>query len=190
MDVRLGPVRDALNDIGIRVEDAALLLRDLQKTVEPDPVRLDQLEERLQLLGHLKRKYGGSIEAVIASGEKLASFVADLAEKRERIKMLEAKQALAWEEIARKGMILSKKRRKAALRLEEAMEAELRQLHMEGTRFSVRFRTDTAADAEGGERRADAEKRRRRDVQNRIGNQGAEETPPVCGVKVWIRPSS
>ncbi len=174
MDVRLGPVRDALNDIGIRVEDAALLLRDLQKTVEPDPVRLDQVEERLQLLGHLKRKYGGSIEAVIASGEKLASVVADLGEKRDRIKMLEAKQAFAWEEIAKKGMILSKKRRKAALRLEEAMEAELRQLHMEGTRFSVRFRADTAADAEGGagERRGDAETRRRGDAQPRTGMRG------------------
>ena len=179
MDVRLGPVRDALNDIGIRVEDAALLLRDLQKTVEPDPVRLDQVEERLQLLGHLKRKYGGSIEAVIASGEKLASFVADLGEKRERIKMLEAKQAFAWEEIAKKGMILSKKRRKAALRLEEAMEAELRQLHMEGTRFSVRFRTDTAADAEGGqgERRGDAGTRGRGDAQTRTGAQEGEEMP-------------
>lgn len=177
MDVRLGPVRDALDDIGIRVEDAALLLRDLQKTVEPDPVRLDQVEERLQLLGQLKRKYGGSIEAVIDSGEKLASFVADLGEKRERIKMLEAKQAFAREEIAKKGMILSKKRRKAALRLEEAMEAELRQLHMEGTRFSVRFRADTAADAEGGERHGDAENRRRRDGPTPNGNQGAEEPP-------------
>lgn len=179
MDVRLGPVRDALNDIGIRVEEAALLLRDLQKTVEPDPVRLDQVEERLQLLGHLKRKYGGSIEAVIASGEKLASFVADLGEKRERIKMLEAKQALAWEEIAKKGMILSKKRRKAALRLEEAMEAELRQLHMEGTRFSVRFRTDTAADAEGGqgEKRGDTGTQGRGDAQTPIGGQKGEEMP-------------
>jgi DNA repair protein RecN (Recombination protein N) len=174
MDVRLGPVRDALNDIGIRVEDAALLLRDLQKTVEPDPVRLEQVEERIQLLGHLKRKYGGSIEEVMACGEKLASFVADLAEKRERIKTLEAKQALAWEEIERKGTILSKKRRKAALRLEEAMEAELRQLHMEGTRFCVHFRNDIPTDAEGGagERRGDAETRRRGDAQPRTGMRG------------------
>ncbi len=154
MDVRLGPVRDALNDIGIRVEDAALLLRDLQKTVEPDPVRLEQVEERLQLLGHLKRKYGGSIEEVMACGDKLASFVADLAEKRERIKMLEAKQALAWEEIQRKAMILSKKRRKAALRLEEAMEAELRQLHMEGTRFCVHFKNDIPVETGRDEWRA------------------------------------
>jgi DNA repair protein RecN (Recombination protein N) len=193
MDVRLGPVRDALDDIGIRVEDAALLLRDLQKTVEPDPVRLDQVEERLQLLGQLKRKYGGSIEAVIDSGEKLASFVADLGEKRERIKMLEAKRAFAWEEIAKKGMILSKKRRKAALRLEEAMEAELRQLHMEGTRFSVRFRTDTAADTEGGQGerrgdagtrgRGDAGTRGRGDAQTRTGAQEGEETPPRMRVE-------
>jgi DNA repair protein RecN (Recombination protein N) len=154
MDVRLGPVRDALNDIGIRVEDAALLLRDLQKTVEPDPVRLEQVEERLQLLGHLKRKYGGSIEQVMACREKLASFVADLAEKREKIKLLEDKQALAWEEIQRKAVILSKKRRKAAMRLEEAMEAELRHLHMEGTRFRVHFKDDIPADAGRGERRA------------------------------------
>jgi DNA repair protein RecN (Recombination protein N) len=170
MDVRLGPVQDALNDIGIRVEEAALLLRDLQKTVEPDPVRLDQVEERLPLLGHLKRKYGGSIEAVMACGEKLASFVADLAEKKERIKMLEAKQALAWEEIGRNGMILSKKRRKAALTLEAAMEAELRQLHMEGTRFCVHFKNDIPADTEGRERRVDA--------QTRTGTQRGEETPP------------
>jgi DNA repair protein RecN (Recombination protein N) len=178
MDSRLVPVRDALDDIGIRVEEAALLLRDLQKTVEPDPVRLDQVEERLQLLGHLKRKYGGSIEEVMACGEKLASFVADLAEKRERIKMLEAKQAIAWEEIERKRTILSKKRRKAALRLEAAMEAELRQLHMDGTRFCVHFRNDIPPDAEGGEESGDAETRKRRDARTRTGTQGAEEQPP------------
>jgi DNA repair protein RecN (Recombination protein N) len=178
MDFRLGTVREALNDIGIRVEDAALLLRDLQKTVEPDPVRLEQVEERLQLLGHLKRKYGGSIEKVIAYGEELSFFATDLAEKRERIKRLEASQALAWEEVERKGMILSKKRRKAALKLEEAMEAELRQLHMEGTRFCVHFRKDLPADAGSGGRPGDAETRRRRNAQTGTGTQGGEETPP------------
>jgi DNA repair protein RecN (Recombination protein N) len=177
MDGRLGPVRDALNDIGIRVEDTALLLRDLQKTVEPDPVRLEQVEERLQLLAHLKRKYGGSIEGVMACGEKLASFVADVAEKRERIKVLEAKQALLREEIERKGTILSKKRRKAALRFERAMEAELRQLHMDGTRFSIHFRNDPTADMEGGGRRGDLETRPRRAGQTRPGAQGAHAAP-------------
>jgi DNA repair protein RecN (Recombination protein N) len=169
-------VRDALNDIGIRVEDAALLLRDLQKSVEPDPVRLEQVEERLQLLGQLKRKYGGSIEEVMAFRERHASFAADLAEKRERIKMLETRRGLAREEIERKGMILSKKRREVALRLEEAMEAELRQLHMEGTRFCVYFRNDIARETEWAERGGEAETRGHGVAQT--GTQTGDEAIP------------
>ncbi len=135
----LGTIRDSLVDIEVRLEDASFMLRDYQKTINLDPIRLEEVVERLELLNRLKRKYGPTLEDVFRFRDKLASRMYNLDEKREKLDQLtKERQALGAEALER-ARELSGKRKKAAGVLEKAVEKELRLLHMEKTRFKVRF---------------------------------------------------
>ena len=146
IDTRLGSIRDALAEIEVRLEDASLALRDLQQTIHMEPLRLDEVTERLELLNRLKRKYGQSLEDVL---KFKASMMVDLGEKRAKLdQLIKERQELEAEGIQR-ARVLSSKRKKAARALEKAMEQELHHLQMQATRFNVRF--------EGGRRDGEEE---------------------------------
>ncbi len=135
----LGSIRDSLAEIEVRLEDASFMLRDFQKTINLDPLRLEEVAERLELLNRLKRKYGPTLEDVFSFRDKLASGMYNLDEKREKLDQLtKERQALGAEALDR-ARELSKKRKKAAGVLEKAVEKELHLLHMEKTRFQARF---------------------------------------------------
>jgi DNA repair protein RecN (Recombination protein N) len=135
----LGSIRDSLAEIEVRLEDASFMLRDFQKTINLDPLRLEEVAERLELLNRLKRKYGPTLEDVFSFRDKLASGMYNLDEKREKLDQLtKERQALGAEALDR-ARELSKKRKKAARVLEKAVEKELHLLHMEKTRFQARF---------------------------------------------------
>ena len=114
-------------------------LRDRLKSITADPRRLEQVEERLQLMSKLKRKYGSSIEEILQVKEKLSHMMSDLEEKREALKAVQNKIADLETEIVGKAVLLSGKRREAAGKFEEALRNELALLDMAGTRFEVRF---------------------------------------------------
>ena len=144
----LGSIRDSLAEIEVRLEDASFMLRDFQKTVNLDPLRLEEVAERLELLNRLKRKYGPTLEDVFRFRDKLASMMYDMDEKGEKLDQLtKERQALEAAVLDRAGE-LSEKRKKAAGVLEKAVEKELHQLHMEKTRFQARF--DREGDGPGG----------------------------------------
>jgi DNA repair protein RecN (Recombination protein N) len=138
----LGSIRDSLVEIEMRLEDASFMLRDFQKTINPDPIRLEEVAERLELLNRLKRKYGPTLKDVFRFSDKLASRMYNLDEKREKLdQLIKERQALGAESSDRAGE-LSKKRKKAAGVLEKAVEKELHLLHMEKTRFHAEFMRD------------------------------------------------
>jgi DNA repair protein RecN (Recombination protein N) len=135
----LGSIRDSLAEIEVRLEDASFMLRDFQKTINLDPLRLEEVAERLEMLNRLKRKYGPTLEDVFSFRDNLASRMYNLDEKREELDQLaKERQALGAEALDR-ARELSKKRKKAAGVLEKAVEKELHLLHMEKTRFQARF---------------------------------------------------
>jgi DNA repair protein RecN (Recombination protein N) len=147
IDPGISPVRDDLVEIVVKLEDVSFSLRDLQKTIRMDPQRLEEVGARHELLNNLKRKYGPTLEDVLEFKDNLASTMYDLDEKRDRANQL-AKERLEME----KGLILaaeelSRKRKKWAVVLEKEMEKELHQLHMEQTRFQVKF--DTTPEGSG-----------------------------------------
>ncbi|MBW2614584.1 MAG: DNA repair protein RecN [Deltaproteobacteria bacterium] len=138
----LGSIRDSLAEIEVRLEDASFMLRDFQKTIHMDPLRLEEVAERLELLNRLKRKYGPTLEDVFLFRDKLASMMYNLDEKKEKLdQLIEERRALEAEALDR-ARGLSKKRKKAAGELEKAVEKELHLLHMEKTRFQVRIDRD------------------------------------------------
>lgn len=121
--------------------DLARALRDYLDGIEFNPRRLEQLEERIDLIHKLQRKYGGSIEAALAFAETARADLDAIAHATERIEALEKQETPALAELARCASALSAQRRAAARRLEESVERELADLSMAGARFAVGFQT-------------------------------------------------
>ncbi len=142
MDKRLTAIRDELTEIELRTEDISLSLRDIQKSIQMDPGRLEEVTERLDLLNRLKQKFGPSLEDVLKTKEKLASEIYDLEDKRGQADKLRRQLEKLGLEMIKTALYLSKKRKKAAAEFEEKVEDELRRLHMGETRFQVRFREE------------------------------------------------
>lgn len=121
------------------LSDLTLELRNYLENIEFNPHRLEQAEERLDLIHKLQRKYGGSIESVLAFAEKARQDLDTIAHATERIADLEGKEAQALKTLAAKGQALSQKRKEAAGTLQTAVEGELNDLSMSGARFAVDF---------------------------------------------------
>ena len=128
------------------VEDATASLRDYLERIEFNPKRLDQVEDRLNLLHNLKRKFGDTIQAVLAFAEKSRQQLEQIAHAGERIVALEAEEVHLLEQLGKDGTVLSHKRHAAAEKLEKAMEGELDTLKMSGAHFKVAFETRLHAD--------------------------------------------
>ena len=128
------------------VEDAAASLRDYLERIEFNPKRLDQVEDRLNLIHNLKRKFGDTIQAVLAFAEKSRQQLEQIAHAGERIVALEAEEVHLLEQLGKDGTVLSHKRHAAAEKLEKAMEGELDTLKMSGAHFKVAFETRLHAD--------------------------------------------
>lgn len=140
-------VSDELQESVYRLQEAARTLGSLSDSVRHDPARLDDVEERLVTIERLKKKYGGSVEAVLehfaniqAEHERLADYETNL----EKLQKAEHDRAAAYQTAATK---LSTSRKKAARALEKAVENELHDLAMERTtvRISVERGDDSAS---------------------------------------------
>jgi DNA repair protein RecN (Recombination protein N) len=125
--------------VGYQVEDLARTLRDYLGDVEFNPRRLTWVEERLSLLRQLARKYGGTVEEVLAYAEKAAAELETLEHSDERIAELTEQEATLLAQCATLCQTLSQQRRAAAVQLSAGVEAELQDLRMEGARLGVAF---------------------------------------------------
>jgi DNA repair protein RecN (Recombination protein N) len=142
---RIDPSRVALSEQAESVaESIADLIHELHRyheNIEFNPKRLDQVEERLNLIHNLERKYGKDIPAVLAFAEQSRSQLDAITHAGERITELEADEALALEQLGREGTALSEKRHAAADALSRAVEKELENLNMTAARFCVDFQS-------------------------------------------------
>lgn len=116
-------------------------LRDYLEEIEFNPKRLDDVEERLDLIHSLTRKYGGSIPAVIAYGEDAQKQLETITSAADRIVELEMQEAKLLEKLSKQGTTLSEKRKSAAAEMGKGIESELDDLRMASAQFGVDFRT-------------------------------------------------
>jgi len=124
------------------LNDLARSLRDYLESIEFNPTRLDQVEERLGVIQTLKRKYGDNILAVLEFAENAARELDAITHASERIDSLQSEQDLLLTELAEKGQALSARRHQAASQLEQRIETELADLRMSGARFQVDFQQE------------------------------------------------
>ncbi len=141
--VRLDPSQTELDElaetISDHLSDLTRSLRNYQESIEFNPKRLDQVEERLSLIQTLKRKYGNTIEAILEFAQEAQHQLDTITHAGERIQELDEEEKKLLALLAEQGLALSARRKQAAEQLAQAIEAELDDLHMSGARFQVDF---------------------------------------------------
>jgi DNA repair protein RecN (Recombination protein N) len=127
---------------------AASALRELQselsryaEKVDVDPAQLQQLEERLDLLHSLKRKYGATLAEVIAFGDDAKRRLAQLESRDGELARLNAELKKLDAELLRAGKDLSAKRRKIIPQLAKAVGKQLDDLGFKQSKFDVEMTT-------------------------------------------------
>jgi DNA repair protein RecN (Recombination protein N) len=139
LEERLKAIVKALASAKAEIEESAMELRELERGLVMDPRRLEEVEERLQLLHKLKRKYGASIEEILLLKDRLAEMMDNLDQSKEELGRLESEIEEAEKALVSKASHLSRKRRQAAGRFEDSLKEELALLSLAGTRFEVQF---------------------------------------------------
>lgn len=137
IDPSLREVEQVAESIAIQVDELAHTLRGYREGIEFSPARLAQVEERLSLIHSLKRKYGSSIAEVLAFGERARAELESITHSEERIEDLREQEEQLRRAIGLMAAELSQARREAGERLAAEVEAQLRDLSMEGARFAV-----------------------------------------------------
>lgn len=149
---RIDPDMESLATEGqLLLEQASDLARTVQNyadQLEFNPERLEEVEDRLELIANLKRKYGDTIEQINAFGERAQADLDSLANWEVKTADLERQEEQLLHKIGQLGSELSSARQVAGEQLARQVEVELRDLRMERARFGVaidqRSQTDGA----------------------------------------------
>ncbi|MGA3055509.1 MAG: DNA repair protein RecN [Candidatus Korobacteraceae bacterium] len=134
-----------LESARITLEDIGQALRDYAEGIEASPARLAEVEDRLALLDRLKRKYGPTLDDVIALGDELERKLNEMENKDEVLRALKIELANAAAKYLEAARGLSRHRYEAARKLEKMVESEVNELAMKA-RFKVEV---SGADEEG-----------------------------------------
>lgn len=175
IDAALKLTEGEMDELYYRIEDAAFTLRDYAKGHSYDPARMESIEERLELLGRLKRKYGGTLDAVLNRQAEAEEELRSIASVEEEIAVSIAAIAAERGRLAETGGTLSGKRKEAAADLKTVIEAEIRTLGMENARFAVNFGEMPEGDAAFNERGMDT-------PEFHLSTNIGEELKPLRGI--------
>ncbi len=120
----------SLESARISVEDVGASLRDYAGGIESSPEHLAEIEDRLALLDHLKRKYGPTLQDVINLGVEVSRKLSEIENKDETLQQLRNELSKAADEYLENARAISKKRYEAAKKLQRLVESEVNELAM------------------------------------------------------------
>ena len=148
IDPALTSFADALADAYAAVEDTARELKREAEKQENDPETLEEIEERLQIIYKLKRKYGGTVEAVLAFYDKVAEELDFLANSNEKVTELTAAKEKEQKKLTAYAETLTARRKDTAEQVAEQIEKALQDMEMKGARFHIQIdeKADWTAD--------------------------------------------
>lgn len=147
-DPEAGELADRLTELTYLLSDLAADVASYATRIDTDPLRLASVSERRAALTALTRKYGETIDEVLAWSAQAATRLLDLDGTDERIEQLRAERADLRGQLASAAAALSAARREAATRLATEVTAELGLLAMPHARLSVEVRQQELAAAE------------------------------------------
>lgn len=141
IDPSMSSVLDKAESTAEEIAELNRTLRDYLERIEINPRRLEQMEDRIELIRGLSRKYGGDETSALAFADDARKQLESIEHAGEQIALLEAEETTCLSALGEKALALSHLRMEAAGRLSAAVEAQLQDLHMPGARFSVDMRT-------------------------------------------------
>ncbi len=139
IDDSLDPHLKACESVQYQLEDIAFAMRDYAQRVEFDPYRLEDVEKRIDEINTLKRKYGSSIDDILAFYEDISQQLESFDERETRMTELEEEYAALRKELQQRSQHLSRERKQVAKEFEKKVMEELCALGMEKTQFKVDF---------------------------------------------------
>lgn len=143
------PILEQVRNAYYQLEDAVFQLRDYRENIEFNPGRLEEVEDRLNLLSGLRRKYGDSVEQILDYYNRIHRETDMLENKDERLELLTAKRDKQLEKTLVLARELSALRRDCSRDLARQIEGELKDLQMQRT--SIEVRLEPIQDARGFE---------------------------------------
>ena len=139
LDASVRELSERLNDALFALEDVAAGVRDYRDEIESDPGRLAEVEERLDLLRNLQRKYGGTLADVLAYADDAAAELEMLTGSGLSVEALAEREALLSQEAGVLAAELSSKRQRAGTELAEGVERTIAELRMGRAAFAVQI---------------------------------------------------
>ena len=147
LDPSLSQDRESVDALTHQVDELARTLRSYRDSIEYNPDRLQELEGRLDLIRGLKRKYGSTIEEILAFAERASEDLKRLSHSEERTEELKSLEIELREQVGRLAGQLSEARRHSAKHLADSIEEEVAGLAVEHAQVYVDIRQ---ADSEDG----------------------------------------
>lgn len=139
IDQTLEAACEEINQASISVSEIAAMLQDYSDSVESNPARLEEIRERLGALDTLKRKYGGTVQAVLAYRQQIADEYATVVDYDTTLEKFEQSLAEAKHTLSDTALRLSTRRHEAAEQVGASITGELASLGMAAGRLSVRI---------------------------------------------------
>ena len=146
LDPSLSQEIASLDALTHQVDELARTLRGYRDSIEYNPERLQELEERLDLIRGLQRKYGNTIEEVLAFGEKASEDLGKLYQNEERVEELNSLEVELRGQVGRLAGQLSQARQHAAKSLADAVQQEVADLALAHTEVQVNIRQSESED--------------------------------------------
>jgi DNA repair protein RecN (Recombination protein N) len=122
-------------------------LRNYLRTIEFNPPRLEEIDDRLAEINGLKRKYGMDIPDILQKRQAIAEELQSLGSNREKMDAQKSEIVRREKTLERRAVALAEKREKTAKDFKKNVEKELRDLNMAEVQFGVRF--DYPPDSDG-----------------------------------------
>jgi DNA repair protein RecN (Recombination protein N) len=130
---------EEMESVEFGLEEIAYTLRDYKKGLVYNPQRIEEIDDRLEYLGRLKRKYGGEIGHILEKEKTIEEELGLISSMEQEIEKTSEKIAENHAIVLQKARELSQKRRDAARVLEKDVEREIHSMMMNNTGFEVRF---------------------------------------------------
>ena len=136
-DENIVPIADRLDSCKVEITDISETLSDMLQKLDFDSRSAEQIEERLEVVRTILRKYGGSYESLQKFYEEATKEAQTLSNATERVERLETEIKVAAEKLFASAKELSQERRKIADKFEKDISKELCDLGMGGSTFKV-----------------------------------------------------
>ena len=142
-------IADEVQNAYYSLEDVTNRVRSAIDSMEWNPAELDEVEQRLETIRQLKKKYGNSITEILKYLSRIENELAEMTGAGQNLDDLAVKVEKRLQETKQLGTQLTNLRQKMALKLEQAVRDQLAGLYMEKTQFKVQFNSKKVPELDG-----------------------------------------